>query len=179
MMLLAQVDCGEAAQLLGKDWTFPGDGYLLFFHDDDFTAEFSFDRGDDGCRVVHVAADPAGRKLHINCPALPVLPLAADVLPSVPTWADDEAHQVLGGDVITLINLTKQLSAFASTPRHRLLGWCDSGDTPQPKGHRPLLQLEAEAGTDWGEIVNVSFWIRDEDLQAGELRYVRRSYEVA
>jgi hypothetical protein len=39
--------------------------------------------------------------------------------------------------------------------------------------------LEAEAGTAWGEIVNVSFWIRDEDLRAGDLRNVRRSYEVA
>jgi hypothetical protein len=39
--------------------------------------------------------------------------------------------------------------------------------------------LEAEAGTARGEIVNVSFWIRDEDLRAGNLGNARRSYEVA
>ncbi|MCF2530721.1 hypothetical protein [Yinghuangia soli] len=48
-----------------------------------------------------------------------------------------------------------------------------------PGGPRRLqLQLESEAGTEWAEIVNVAFWIRDEDLQSGELRHVRRFYEV-
>jgi hypothetical protein len=178
MVLLAQVDCRRAAHLLGKDWTLPGSGYLLFFHDDDFAAEFSFDLGDDGCRVLHVAAGSGGPR-EGDGPALPALPLEACALPSVPTLADTEADRAVGGDVMALIDLAEALSTLLPTPRHRLLGWCDSWDTPRPKGHRPLLQLEAEAGTAWGEIVNVSFWIRDEDLRAGDLRNVRRSYEVA
>lgn len=179
MVLLAQLDCGQAARLLGDAWTLPTDGYLLFFHDDDFAAEFSFDLGDDGCRVVHVAAGSRGPRHEDNGPVMPALPLEAFTLPSVPTLADEEADQAVGGDVIALINLAEALSGLLPTPRHRLLGWCDTGGTPQPKGHRPLLQLEAEAGTAWGEIVNVSFWIRDEDLRAGNLSHVRRSYEVA
>ncbi|MCC5582050.1 DUF1963 domain-containing protein [Microtetraspora sp. AC03309] len=179
MVLLAQLDCGQAARLLGRDWTLPRDGYLLFFHDDDFAAEFSFDLGDDGCRVVHVAAGSDGQPRDGGGTVIPALPLEASALPSVPTWADAEADQAVDGDVRALINLDKALSALIPTPRHRLLGWCDSSDTPQPEGHRPLLQVEAESGTDWGEIVNVSFWIRDEDLRAGDLSNVRRSCEVA
>ncbi|URN07157.1 YwqG family protein [Actinomadura madurae] len=177
MVLLAQLDCGQVARLLGRDWTLPRDGYLLFFYEDDFAAEFSFDHGDDGCRVVHVAAGSDGQPREGGGPVIPALPLEASALPSVPTWADREADQAAGGDVLALINLDKALSALIPTPRHRLLGWCD-GDTP-PKGHRPLLQLEAEPGTAWGEIVNVSFWIRHEDLRVGDLSNVRRSYEVA
>ncbi|MEV6057485.1 DUF1963 domain-containing protein [Streptomyces sp. NPDC052107] len=179
MVLLAQLDCGQAARLLGEDWTLPADGHLLFFHDDEFAAEFSFDLGDDGCRVVHVVAGSGGLRHEGNSPVMPALPLEAFTLPSVPTWADAQADQAVGGDVIALINLAEALSGLLPTPRHRLLGWCDTSGTPQPKGHRPLLQMEAEASTAWGEIVNVSFWIRDEDLRAGNLSNVRRSYEVA
>jgi hypothetical protein len=39
--------------------------------------------------------------------------------------------------------------------------------------------VEAEEGTAWGEVVNVSFWISDDDLRAGRLDGVRRSYETA
>lgn len=46
-------------------------------------------------------------------------------------------------------------------------------------GHRPLLQVEAEEGTRWGEVVSVTFWITDPDLRAGILTNVRRSYETA
>jgi hypothetical protein len=179
MVLLAQVDCGCAARLLGESWTLPREGRLLFFHDDDFAAPFDFDNGDDGCRVLHVLdgqaeGQPAGEGL-----TLPAVPLDACALPSVPTWADAEAEQAVDGDVTALIDLDEALSALVQAPRHRLLGWCDTGDTPRPAGYRPLLQLEAEAGTEWGEVVNVSFWIREEDLEAGELANVRRSYEVA
>lgn len=179
MVLLAQLNCGQAARLLGKAWTLPADGYLLFFHDDGFAAEFSFDLGDDGCCVVHVAAGSERQQNEGNGPVMPTLPLEACALPSVPGWVDAEADQAVGGDVLALIDLAEALSTLMPAPRHRLLGWCDTGSTPQPKGHRPLLQLEAEAGTAWGEIVNVSFWIRDEDLRAGDLSNVRRSYEVA
>jgi hypothetical protein len=41
------------------------------------------------------------------------------------------------------------------------------------------MQVEAEQGTAWGEVVNVSFWMPDADLRAGRLDRVRRSFEVA
>jgi Uncharacterized protein conserved in bacteria len=182
MVLLAQIDCGQAARLLGGHWTLPDHGHLFFFHDDDFAAEPAPGLGDDGCRVLHVAAGTGGPpEGHAPAPpSLPALPLEACALPSVPTLADAETGCAVGDDVIALlIDLAEALSAVLPAPRHRLLGWCDSWDTPRPEGHRPLLQLEVEAGTSWGEIVNVSFWIRDEDLRAADLRGVRRSYEVA
>ncbi|MFE2169340.1 DUF1963 domain-containing protein [Streptomyces sp. NPDC059447] len=179
MVLLAQVDCGQVARLLGEDWTLPDEGHLLFFHDDEFTAELDFALGDDGCRVVHVPARPDGSPREGDGPTLPVLPLEARPLLSLPYWGSAEADRAADGDTLALSNLGLALSDALPAPRHRLLGWCDSSDTPRPKGHRPLLQLEAEEGTDWFEVVNVSFWIRDEDLRAGELRHVRRSYEVA
>ncbi|SEM52900.1 DUF1963 domain-containing protein [Streptacidiphilus jiangxiensis] len=179
MLLLAQVDCGQAARLLGEDWTLPADGRLLFFHDDDFSARFSFDDGDDGCRVLHVPAGAEAMTEQGRGRVIPALPLEARALPSVPGWEETEAYDAAGGDVMALLALDEALSALLPRPRHRLLGWCDTGDTPRPQGHRPLLQLEAEAGTAWGEVVNVSFWIREGDLRTGDLSRVRRSYEVA
>ncbi|MFJ6012866.1 DUF1963 domain-containing protein [Streptomyces sp. NPDC092952] len=180
MVLLAQLDCSQVGPLLGEEWVLPRDGHLLFFHDDEFVAEFSFDLGDDGCRVVHVPAEHLRHRLgddlaHV-VPALPLEPLA---LPSVPTLADREVDPAADRDVMGMLDFYEALSTRCPAPRHRLLGWCDSTDTPRPKGHRPLLQLEAEAVNNWGEIVNISFWIRDEDLRAGNLSKVRRSYEVA
>jgi hypothetical protein len=179
MILLAQVDCSQVAPLIGPQWTLPSDGYLLFFHDGDFAAEFSFDLGDDGCAVIHVATGHGGQWKDDATSTIPLLPLEPRFLLSVPSWADAEAERATDGDIRTLIELDGALSNVLTPPRHRLLGWCDSGDTPHPHGHRPLLQLETEAGTDWGEIVNVSFWIREEYLRVGDFSRVRRSYEVA
>jgi hypothetical protein len=179
MLLLAQLDCARLSPLLGSDWTLPRDGHLLFFQDDDFVADFSFEHGDDGCQVVHVPATCLTAPPGDDAFTIPALPLIAHAVPSMPTVADPEADQAVGGDSLALLDLAETLSPFLPSVRHRLLGWCDSIDTRRPTGHRLLLQLEAEAGTRWGEIVSVSFWIRDEDLRGGRFGQVRRSYEVA
>ena len=131
-----------------------------------------------GC-VVHVPGIGPEVPVPEDGSVLPVLPLAPRKLLSVPTWADPEAKDAVPGDFRVLFDLQKALTEILPAPRHRLLGWCDTEDTPRPLGHRPLLQLEAEPGMIWGEVVNVSFWIREADLRAGELSRVRRSYEVA
>lgn len=173
MLLLAQVDCAQVSPMLGAEWPFPTQGYLLFFHDDEFSAPFNFEQGDDGCQVLHV---PAGSGAEAFA-TIPALALDAASMPSLPNLRDD-ADKALGIDIIELINLLEELQPLLPEPRHRLLGYCDT-DTPHPQGHRPLLQVEAEQGTAWGEIVNVSFWIPDADLRAGRLDRVRRSFEVA
>jgi uncharacterized protein YwqG len=55
MLLLARVDCAEAARLLGGDWPLPADGYLLFFHEDDFGAKFSSGTGTSATRLPSTA----------------------------------------------------------------------------------------------------------------------------
>ncbi|MFJ4920873.1 DUF1963 domain-containing protein [Streptomyces sp. NPDC088725] len=179
MHLLAQLDCAALAPLFDGDWPLPTDGHLLFFHDDDFAAPFSADRGDDGCRVLHVPADAAVRRPAPGTGSLAARPWTAGPQPSLPTYMDDEAIRAVPGDGLVLFELDEDFTARFPTPRQRLLGWCDDTNTPRPEGHRPLLQLEAEAGTAWGEVVNVSFWICEQDLLAGNFDRVRRSYDVA
>jgi uncharacterized protein YwqG len=173
MLLLAQVDCAQVSPMLGAEWPFPTEGYLLFFHDDEFSAPFDFEQGDDGCRVLHV---PAGSGAEAMA-TIPAVALDAAPMPSLPNLRDG-ADKALGIDTVELIDLLEELAPLLPDARHRLLGYCDT-DTPQPQGHRPLLQVEAERGTSWGEVVNVSFWITDADLLAGRLDRVRRSFEVA
>jgi hypothetical protein len=156
-----------------KTYTVPIALNLLFFHDDEFSAPFNFEQGDDGCQVLHVPAGSGAEAIA----TIPALALDAASMPSLPNLRDD-ADKALGIDLIELINLLEELQSLLPEPRHRLLGYCDT-DTPHLQGHRPLLQVEAEQGTAWGEIVNVSFWIPDADLRAGRLDRVRRSFEVA
>ncbi|GIE87658.1 DUF1963 domain-containing protein [Actinoplanes regularis] len=176
MLMLAQIDCAEAAELLGDAWPFTADGRLLFFHDDDFAAPYSGAEGDEACRVMHVAGSPvaplpAGRR------TIPPLPLVPAPLAALPSWQND-ADKALGVGVLDMIDLWEDLSPLLPAPRHRLLGYPDK-QGPEVTGHRPLLQVEAEEGTAWGEIVSVTFWITDADLRAGILTNVRRSYQVA
>jgi len=173
MLLLAQVDCAQAALVLGADWPFRPDGLLLFFHDDQFSAEYDVEHGDDGCRVLHLAAGSGAEALA----TIPALPLDAAWAPSWPNLRDD-ADKALGISVVELIDLLDELRTLMPAPRHRLLGYCDT-DTAHPPGHRPLLQVEAEVGTPWVEITSVSFWILDADLRTGRLDRVRRCYDVA
>jgi uncharacterized protein YwqG len=56
MLLLAQVDCAQMAPILGAEWPFPRQGYLRFFHDDEFSATCDYEHGDDGCQVLHLPA---------------------------------------------------------------------------------------------------------------------------
>ncbi|MFF4879559.1 DUF1963 domain-containing protein [Micromonospora sp. NPDC000668] len=173
MLLLAQVDCAQMAPILGAEWPFPRQGYLLFFHDDEFSATYDYEHGDDGCQVLHL---PAGSGAEAVA-TIPALTLDAALMPSLPNLRDD-VDKALGLHIVELIDLLEELRPLLPAPRHRLLGYCDT-DTSHPPGHRPLLQVEAERGTAWGEIVNVSFWIPDADLRAGRLDRVRRCYDVA
>ncbi|MFE9657985.1 DUF1963 domain-containing protein [Micromonospora sp. NPDC006431] len=150
MLLLAQVDCAQTAAILGAEWPFPRQGYLLFFHDDEFSATYDYEQGDGGCRVLHL---PAGSGAEAVA-TIPALTLDATLMPSLPNLRDD-ADKALGIHIVELIDLLEEHRPLLPAPRHRLLGYCDT-DTSHPPGHRPLLQLEAERGTAWGEIVNVS-----------------------
>src|SRR5699024_8063146 len=85
MLMLAQIDCAEAAGLLGDAWTFPPQGHLLFFHDDDFTAPYAGATGDDGCRVLYVAGSPVA-PLPARRRTIPVLPLEPVALAALPGW---------------------------------------------------------------------------------------------
>jgi hypothetical protein len=183
MVLLARLDCAGLARVTGGDWVLPPAGRLLFFHDQYFAAEFSFGHGDDGCRVLHVpgtgpevpAPEDGEAPAYGDSFVIPALPLEPSKLVSAPGLRED----VAGRDFLAFTGLEEALRDVLPAPRHRLLGWCDT-DTSRPQGHRPLLQIEAEPGMHgWGEIVNVSFWIREPDLYAGEFSNVRRSFDVA
>lgn len=187
MVLLARLDCGGLASLMGRDWVLPPAGHLLFFHEEDFAAQFSLDDGDDGCRVLHVPG--TGPELaapeDVEAPGygesfvIPALPLEPRRLVSVPGMQEAEVNDVAGRDVLAFTDLQDDLRDILPAPRHRLLGWRDT-DAPRPRGHWPLLQIEAEPGMHgWGEAVKVYFWIREADLYAGEFSKVRRSFEVA
>ncbi|KUL30004.1 DUF1963 domain-containing protein [Actinoplanes awajinensis] len=173
MLMLAQIDCAESVELLGREWPFPAEGRLLFFHDDDFSAGFPGDHGDDGCQVLHVADAPVAPlpEPRRTIPALPLVPTARG---AIPNWHDDLAEH-LGLTIRELIDLSEDLTPHLPKPRHRLLGYHDNRDIPVT-GHRPLLQLAAEEGTTWGAVTSVTFWITEADLRTGILANVRRSY---
>ncbi|WIM93940.1 DUF1963 domain-containing protein [Actinoplanes oblitus] len=177
MLMLAQIDCAEAATLLGDAWPFPERGRLLFFHDDDFRAPWPGPAGDDGCHVRHVATTPVA-PLPDRRRTIPVLPLDPTPQATLPGWEDglDLAAHVT--DPRELSHLQEELRPLLPTPSHRLLGHHDKRATPVP-GHRPLLQVAAEEGTAWGEVVAVTFWIPEADLSTATLTDVRRTYEVA
>jgi hypothetical protein len=179
MLLLADLDCEEAAGLLGGDWPFPDDGRLLFFHDDDFSAPWSSTGGDDGCRVLHVPGEPITPLPPIR-KTIGFIPLTAAPQAALP-GPDDEDHPADATLGITLpgrYHLAEDIRPLLPAPRHRLLGYPDHLG-PAVKGHRPLLQLEADEGTTWGEVVSVTFWITEADLRTATLTNVRRSYETA
>jgi uncharacterized protein YwqG len=204
MLLLAQIDCAEVSALLGTAWPFPTDGYLLFFHDEEFAAEPDLEHGDDGCRVLHVESgdgadeyeleddeeddeyedddeedDEEDDEDEVDIVIIDALPLDPEPMMALPDFHDhsDAAGFDAAGDAFAA-GVHEEVRTLLPIPRHRLLGWCDH-ETPRPEGLRPLLQVEAEEGTEWGEVVNVSFWISDDDLRAGRLDGVRRSYETA
>ncbi|BCY12610.1 DUF1963 domain-containing protein [Actinoplanes sp. L3-i22] len=175
MLMLAQIDCTEAAELLGDAWPFSAEGRLLFFHDEDFTAPYAGTDGDDGCRVLHVANAPVA-PLPPRRRTIPPLPLHPVPLAALPSW--EHTGTAVDADTVEMIDLWEDISPLLPAPRHRLLGHPDK-QGPHVTGHRPLLQVEAEEGTRWGEVVSVTFWITDPDLRAGILTNVRRSYETA
>ncbi|MQS17725.1 DUF1963 domain-containing protein [Streptomyces kaniharaensis] len=181
MQLVAQLDCaGLAGAHAGGDggrWPLPADGLLLFFHDDRFS-----DFAGRGCRVLHVPEGaplrpaPAGRD---DFPPLPAVPVRARWVLSAPSYQDRELEDLFPDDFMIALDLSSDFRDHLPRPDVRVLGWCDT-DTGRHEGHRPLLQVEGSAAdADWGEAVNVSFWITDEDLAAGRFDRVRQGVEVA
>ncbi|MFJ9447343.1 DUF1963 domain-containing protein [Kitasatospora sp. NPDC101235] len=183
MELLAQLDCARLAEAFragrsGTPWPLPADGLLLFFHD-----LFPADPDGDCCVVLHVPSgtperpappDPDGLE------PLPARPVRARWALSAPSYLDDELREVFAGDYLDAMGVSDTCHEHLGSTDIRLLGWCDSHNTTRPDGHRPLLQVEGSAAdASWGELVNVSVWITDEDLAAGRFDRVRYGMEVA
>ncbi|GIG85503.1 DUF1963 domain-containing protein [Plantactinospora endophytica] len=178
MTLLAQLDCAALAPLLGPEWTLPRDGVLLFFSEEWFHADFGTGPGDDGCAVLHVPAGAPRRDAPAGTGVVPALPLVAAPVLAAPDYTEPELAALFSADPIRVMGLATEIRDRLPTVRHRVLGWLDS-QLAGPAGHRPLLALEAEEGTAWGELVGVSFWIGGPDLTAGRFSRVRRVLEVA
>ncbi|MFC5665112.1 DUF1963 domain-containing protein [Kitasatospora misakiensis] len=183
MQLLAQLDCAALAAAFrstGPDaggWPLPADGLLLFFHD-----EWLSDFSGRGCRVLHIPAGAPPRPAPAAdgvTPAVPAVPVRATWAVSAPSYQDRELERLFPDDFLVALDLAQDLAEGLPRPAVRLLGWCDT-DTGRPEGHRPLLQIESGVlAAEWGECVNVSFWISDEDLAAGRFDRVRHGFEVA
>ncbi|MFC5890909.1 YwqG family protein [Kitasatospora sp. CM 4170] len=182
MQFLAQLDCaGLAASFRatapGGDWPLPDHGLLLFFHD-----EWLSDFSGRGCRVLHVPAGSAPRPApeQDSCrPAVPAVPVRARWELSAPSYQDRELENLFPDDFMIALDLAADFRDHLPSPDVRVLGWCDT-DTGRPAEHRPLLQIEnAALDVDWGECVNVSFWITGEDLAAGRFDRARHGFEIA
>ncbi|MGY0465635.1 DUF1963 domain-containing protein [Kitasatospora sp. cg17-2] len=183
MQLLAQLDCAALAAAFRSTrpgterWPLPAEGLLLFFHDEwlsDFTGR--------GCRVLHVPAGAPPRPapaVERGTPAVPAVPVRAAWALSAPSYQDQELERLFPDDFLVAFDLAQDVAERLPRPEVRLLGWCDT-DTGRPEGHRPLLQIGSGAlAVDWGECVNVSFWISEEDFAVGRLDRVRHGFEVA
>lgn len=182
MQLLAELDCAGLAEAFrttgrGGDWPLPAAGLLLFFHDE-WVSDFS----GRGCRVLHVPAGAPPGPAPADGPGTPAVPaveIRAHWRLSAPSYQDGELENLFPDDFMIALDLAADFRDHLSAPGVRVLGWCDT-DTGRPVGHRPLLQVESRAlDVDWGECVNVSFWITDEDLAAGRFDRVRHGFEVA
>ncbi|MGV9267844.1 DUF1963 domain-containing protein [Kitasatospora sp. NPDC003701] len=182
MQLLAQLDCAGLAEAFrtsghGGARPLPAAGLLLFFHDE-WVSDFS----GRGCRVLHVPAGAPPRPAPVGGPGTPAVPateVRAHWRLSAPSYQDGELENLFPDDFMIALDLAADFRDHLSAPDVRVLGWCDT-DTGRLAGHRPLLQIGSRAlDVDWGECVNVSFWITDEDLAAGRFDRVRQGFEVA
>lgn len=183
MELLAQLDCARLAEAfqagrIATSWPLPTHGLLLFFHD-----SFPVDPSKENCAVLHL---PSGTPERPAPPApdggepLPGRPVWARWALSAPSYLDDELVDALAGDYRDAMDVSDACHQHLGGADIRLLGWCDSHNTTRPDGHRPLLQVEGSAAdASWGELVNVSVWITDEDLAAGRYDRARYGAEVA
>ena len=172
--LLAQLDCAALAPLLGDEWPLPRTGLLLFFYDPEFA-----DLGVADTYVLHVPGDDPERPAPEGASVIPVLPLAAARTPSLPTSTARVLESLMADrDLLDVMDAVEPLEAVLPSVGYRLLGWHNRG-MEEEDGTRPLLQLDTVEATDWGEIVNVSFWISDEDLAKGGFDRVTRFIEVA
>ncbi|WP_422771982.1 DUF1963 domain-containing protein [Plantactinospora sp. WMMC1484] len=178
MTLLAQLDCAALAPLLGLEWTLPRDGTMLFFADEWHHADLGADPGDDGCAVLHVPGGLPDRAAPPEAVTIPALPLVAAPVLAAPYYEEPELAAAFWTDPIRVMGLATAIRDRLPTVRHRVLGWPDTPVAELPD-HRPLLALQAEEGTAWGELVGISFWIGDRDLAAGDFSRVRRVLDVA
>ncbi|MEU0553679.1 DUF1963 domain-containing protein [Dactylosporangium sp. NPDC006015] len=134
---------------------------------------------DDGCRVLHVPAGLPPRPAPPGTWVVPPLCLAADRVGSVPPYDAPALAHVFALDPVAAMTAREHAEDTAGRPpRHQVLGWQRDAFLHLP-GLRPLLQLEAEPGTAWGEVVNVSFWLPEADLATGRLTAARRYLEIA
>ncbi|GAA1504641.1 hypothetical protein GCM10009827_017450 [Dactylosporangium maewongense] len=134
---------------------------------------------DDGCRVLHVPAGLPPRPAPSGTWVVPPLCLAADRVGSVPPYDAPALAHVFALDPVAAMTAREHAEDTAGRPpRHQVLGWQRDAFLHLP-GLRPLLQLEAEPGTAWGEVVNVSFWLPEADLATGRLTAARRYLEIA
>ncbi|MEU0558173.1 DUF1963 domain-containing protein [Dactylosporangium sp. NPDC006015] len=170
LTLLAQLRCDALAGLLGAEWTLPRDGLLLFF------AAVWRDEPDAG-RVLHVPDAAPVQQAPEHAEVVPAQPLGAWPVRSVPELDDPALRTLLHATGPALIDVLRAL-APEHTP-HQVLGRLGDGYHPPRPGTRPLLQLEGEEGTAWGELVRLAFVVPDDDLRQGRLDRVRMTYEVA
>ncbi|MGW6917020.1 DUF1963 domain-containing protein [Kitasatospora sp. NPDC054939] len=193
MQLLAQLDCAALAEAFragdvgdvgdsgggGDAWPLPAAGLLLFFGDD-----LCEDYRGTGCRVLHLPPGPPTgpeslRPAPDGVAVVPPTTVAARRELCGPSYEDRELEALFPDDFLTVMDLSTDFRKHLPGADLRVLGWCDSG-TGRPDGFRPLLQIECgAAGLGLGEVVNVSFWITDEDLAAGRFDRVRHGFEVA
>ncbi len=192
MAFLARLDCADLAALLPETWTLPTTGTLLFFHAEpsatstqpapgvpDLHGPFDEPEHDDACRVLHVPAGLPPSPAPAGVQVIPPLPLAASRIGSVPPYDAPALRHAFTTDPVAAMNARELAEDTAGRPpRHQVLGWQRDAFLHLP-GLRPLLQLEAEPGTTWGDVVNVSFWLPEADLAAGRLTNARRYLETA
>jgi hypothetical protein len=173
LVLVARLHCEVLAELLGAQWTLPADGSLLFFNDDRHR------EGDGACRVLHVPDGARPIAVPEGAQVIPALPLGAWRRLSVPELSAAELDEWSSKDVLAVMDVLEAARSAVPYAPHQVLGWLGDGYYPDAAGCRPLLQLEGEQGTSWGECVRIAFVVPEEDLAAGRLDRARVVYEVA
>ncbi|GIH07850.1 hypothetical protein Rhe02_59170 [Rhizocola hellebori] len=174
LTLLAQLDCAVLSGVLGPAWTLPDQGTLLFFYDD---ATLGAD--EQAARVVHVNGHAPMRQAPADTVVIPQLPLTATPCWSLPEMGAGELSSSMTADPLGTLDVLSRISDLVPHTPHQVLGWLGDGYYPPHPQLRPLLQVEAEQGTAWGECVRIAFLVPDEDLQQTHLDRVRIAYEVA
>lgn len=174
LALLAQLDCSVLAGLFEADeWTLPRDGILLFFN-----AVWRLEP--DAARVLHVPDDAPVHDAPDGAEVIPMQLLSAWRRRSLPEVEDPALRAWLYEKPVELMAVLQALDPVTSYAPHQFLGWLGEGFYPrQEVGFRPLLQLEGEHGTAWGELTRLAFMVADDDLRTGRLDRVHMTYEVA
>jgi hypothetical protein len=174
LTLIAQLDCAVLSDVLGSAWTLPSQGTLLFFYDDAMD-----DAGEEAASVVHVSGHAPVRQAAANTLVIPPLSLVATRRWSLPDMSADELSGWMTTDPLGTLEVLSRIAKLVPYARHQVLGWLGDGYDPLYPQLRPLLQLEPEQGTAWGECVRIAFVLEDEDLQRAYLERVRIAFEVA